>query len=108
MFGDHLAYLLARGRRPYAAVLNVGKVKVSMGMGMGMGMEYGHVRSWEGINSVVLVMGSSSSYGHTGYVEFSCTCRASMPSGDVGSPTNCIWASWSVRIVRIVVLWLTS
>jgi len=57
MFADHLACLLARRSRQYAAVLNVGRVRVK---------EYGHVRSWEGITSVVLVMGSSSSYGQNG------------------------------------------
>ena len=60
----------------------MGRVKVK---------EYGHVRSWEGITSVVLVIGSSSSSGHTGYVEFSSTCKASSPSGDVGSLADCIW-----------------
>ena len=80
MFDDHIACLLASSS-PYAAELNVGRVRVK---------EYGHVRSWEGITSIVMVIGSSSSSGLTGYVEFSCTCRASRPSGDVGSPTDCI------------------
>ena len=66
MLVDHLACLLAMRSRPQAAELNVGKVNVK---------EYGHVRSWEGITSVVLVMGSSPSSGRTGYVEFSGTCR---------------------------------
>ncbi len=99
MFDDHLACLLARRSRPYATVLNVGRVGVK---------EYGHVCNWEAITSVVLVIGSSSSSGHTGYVEISCTCRSSRPSGDVGSPADCIWSSWLVMIVRIVVLFSTS
>ena len=81
MLDDHLACLVVRRSRPYAAELKVGRVRVK---------EYGYVRSWEGITSVVLVMGSSSSSGHTGYVEFSCTCRASSPSRDVGNPAACI------------------
>ncbi len=60
--------------------------------------EYGQVRNWDGITSVVLVMGSSSSYGCTGYVEFSCTYRASRPSKDVGIPADCMVPSWLVRI----------
>ncbi len=52
----HLVCLLASSSRPYAAALNVRSVTVK---------EYGHVRSWEGITSVVLVMGSSSSSGIT-------------------------------------------
>ena len=95
----HLVCLLARRKRPQAALLNVSRVKVK---------EYGHVRSWEDITSVVLVMGSSLSSGHTGYVEFSSTCRASGASGDVESSADCIWVSCFFRIVRIVALWLTS
>ena len=57
MFADHLACLLARRSRPYAAELNVCRVRVK---------EYVHVRSWEGITSVVLVMGSSSSSSQIG------------------------------------------
>ncbi len=64
-----------------------------MNMGRVMVKEYGHLRSWEGITSVVLVMGSSSSSRHTGYVEFSSTCSASNPSKDVGTPADCIYAS---------------
>ncbi len=56
MFDDHLACLLARRRRPYAAELKVGRVRVK---------EYGHVRRCVGITSVVLVIGSSSSSGVT-------------------------------------------
>ncbi len=95
----HLDCLLTRRSRPSAAVLNVGRVKMK---------EYGHVRNWEGINSVVLVMASSSISGHTGYVEFSSTCRASSPSGDLGRPADYIWVSLFLRIVRIVTLWSTS
>ena len=84
MFVYHMACLLARSSMPYAAEQKVGKVTVK---------ECGQVRSWEGITSVMLVMGSSLSSGRTGYVEFSCTCRASMPSGNVGSPADCIWSS---------------
>jgi hypothetical protein len=62
MIDDHLACMLGRRSRPYVDVLNVGRVRVK---------EYGHVRSCEGITSVVLVIGSSSSFGITGYVEFS-------------------------------------
>jgi len=47
------------------------------------------VRRLVGITSVVLVIGSSSSSGVIGWVEFSDTCRASRPSGDVGSPADC-------------------
>ena len=57
MLDDHLACLLARRSRPYAAELKVGRVRVK---------EYGHVRRCVGITSVVLVIGSSSSYGVTG------------------------------------------
>ena len=60
--------------------------------------EYGQVRNWEGITSVVLMVGSLSSSGRTGYVEFSCTCRASRPSRDVGSPADCMFSSWLARI----------
>ena len=81
MLAGHLVCLLTRRSRPQAAVLNVGRVRVK---------EYGHVGSWEGITSVVLVMGSSSSFGHSGYVEFFSTCRASIPSGDAGSPSDYI------------------
>ena len=70
--------------------------------------EYGHVRMWEDSTSAVLVMGLSSSSGRTGYVEFSCTCRAFRPSGDAGSPANYMRASLLFMIVWIVVLWLTS
>ena len=86
---DHLARLLARRSIPYVAELNVGRVIVN---------EYGHVRSWGGIASIVLVMGSSSSSGRTGYVECSWICTASSPSKDVGSPVVCIAARWLVRI----------
>ena len=84
MFVDHLACLLARRSRPYVAELKVGRVTV---------YEYGHVRIWGGITSVVLVMGSSSSYGRTWYVECSWICMASRPSRDVGSPADCIASS---------------
>jgi len=89
MFVDYLACLLARRSRPYAAELKVGRVTV---------YEYGHVRSRGGITSVVLVMGSSSSSGRTGYVECSWICMASSPSRDVGSPAVCMASSWLVRI----------
>ena len=89
MFVDHLACLLARRSRPYADELKVGRVTVN---------EYGHVRSWSGIASVVLVMGSSSSYGRTRYVECSWTCMASRASRDVGNPADCMASSWLVRI----------
>ena len=59
-FDDNLACLLARSSRSYVVVLNVGRVKVK---------ENGHVCSCEGITLVVLVIGSSSSSGLTGYVE---------------------------------------
>jgi hypothetical protein len=81
MLEDHSACLLARRSWPYAAELNVGRVRVK---------DYGHVRRCADITSVVLVIGSSSSYGVTGYVESSCICRASSPSRDVGSPAVCI------------------
>ena len=64
MLVDHLVCLLARRSRPYVAVLKVGRVVVK---------EYGHILSWEGIIWVVLVMGSSSFSGCTGYAEFSWT-----------------------------------
>jgi hypothetical protein len=51
------------------------------------------VRNWKDTPSVVLVMGSSPSFERTGYVEFSCTYRASRPSGDVGSLADCMWVS---------------
>ena len=57
MFAYHLACLLSRRSRPYDAELNAGRVRMK---------EYGHVRSWEDITSVVLVTGSSSSSGQTG------------------------------------------
>ena len=57
MLDDHLAYLLARRSRPYAAELKVGRVRVK---------EYGHVCRSVGITSVVLVIGSSSSSMLTG------------------------------------------
>ena len=47
MLADHLACVLARRRRPYAAVLKVGRVMVK---------KYGHVLSWEGITWVVMVI----------------------------------------------------
>jgi len=62
MLVDHLVYLLARRSRPYVAVLNVGRVMVN---------EYGQVLSCKVVTWVVLVMGSSSFSGCTGYVEFS-------------------------------------
>ena len=77
----HLVYLLARMSRPYVVVLKVGRVVVK---------EYGQVLSWEGITWIVLVMGSSSYSGCTGHIEFSWTCRASSPSGDVGNPADCM------------------
>ena len=98
MLEDHLACLLAKRRRPYAAELKVDRVRVK---------EYGHVRRCAGVTYVVLVIGSSSSFGVIGYVEFSCTCRASRLSRDVGSPTACIRVSWLVMVVWIVVLWST-
>ena len=76
----HLVYLLARSRQ-YAAVVKVGRVVVK---------EYGQMLSWEGITWAVLVMGSSSYSNCTGYIEFSWTCRVSSPSGDVGSPEDCM------------------
>ncbi len=99
MFVDHLVRLLARSSRPYAAEQKVGKVIVK---------GYRHVRNWKGITSVVLVMGSSSSSRRTGYVEFSCTYRASRPSRDVGSPTDCMFLSWLVRISWMAVSWSMS
>ena len=57
IFAAHLACRLVRRSRPYVAELKVGKVRVK---------EYGHVCSCVGITSVVLVMGSSSSFGVTG------------------------------------------
>ena len=81
MLVDHLVWLLARKIKPYAAVLKVGRVVVK---------EYGQVLSWVGITWVVLVMGSSSSSGCTGYVKFSLTSTAPSPSGDVGRPAACM------------------
>jgi len=81
MLVDHLACLLARRSRPYAAEQKVGRVTVN---------EYGHVRSCGGITSVVLVMGSSSSSGRTWYVDCSWTCMASRTSRDVGCPADCM------------------
>ena len=82
MFVVHLVSLLARLRsRPYVAVLKAGRAVVK---------DYGHVLSWEGITWVVLVMSSSSYSGCTGYIEISWTCRESSPSGDVGSPADCM------------------
>ena len=81
----HRVCLLARRSRPYVAMmLKVGRVVVK---------EYGQVLSWEGITWVVMVMGSSSYSGWTGYVEFSWTCMASRPSGDMWSLANCMWVS---------------
>jgi hypothetical protein len=57
MLDDHLACLVAKRSRPYVAELKVSRVRVK---------EYGHVCRCVGINSVVLVIGSSSSYGLTG------------------------------------------
>ncbi len=57
MLVAHLACLLARRSRPYAVELKVGRVRVK---------DDGHVRICVGITSVVLVMGSSSSYRLTG------------------------------------------
>ena len=57
MLAAHLACLLAKRSRPYDAELNVGKVRLN---------EYGQVRKFEGITSVVLVIGPSSSSGFTG------------------------------------------
>ena len=94
----HLVSLLARSSMPKTAELNVDRVTVK---------EHGQVRSWEGINYVALVMGSSSSSERTGYVVFSCTCRASRPYGDVGSPTECNLVSWLVRIRLMAVSWST-
>ena len=99
MLANHLACLLARRIRPYAAELKVGRVTVK---------EYVHVRRCAGITSVVPAIGSSSSFGVTGYVECSCTCMASRHYREVGSPAACIWVSWWVMIEWIVSLWLTS
>ena len=57
MVDVHLACLLVRRSRPYAAELKVGRIRLK---------EYGHVRRCVGITLVVLVMGSSSSSGVTG------------------------------------------
>ena len=57
MFVAHLACLLARRSRPYAAELNVGRVRLK---------EYGQVRRCVGSTSVLLVIGSSSISGFTG------------------------------------------
>ena len=57
MLDVHLACLLARRSRPYAAELKVGRVRVK---------EYGHMRRCVGITSVVMVIGSSSSSRVTG------------------------------------------
>jgi hypothetical protein len=57
MFAVHLACLLARRSRPYAAELKVGRVRVK---------EHGHVRRCVVNTSVVLVFGSSSNSGVTG------------------------------------------
>ena len=89
MLVDHLACLLAKRSRPYAAKQKVGRVTVT---------EHGHVRSCGGIASIVLVMGSSSSSGRIGYVEWSCTCMASMPSRVVGCPGDCMALSWLASI----------
>ena len=62
MLVDHLVCLLARTNRPYFVVLNVSRVVVN---------EYGQVLSCEGVTWAVLVMGSSSYSGCTGYVEIS-------------------------------------
>ena len=62
MIVDHLACLLTKRRRPHAVMLKMGRVMVK---------EYGHVLSWEGSTWVVLVIGSSSISGCTGYVEIS-------------------------------------
>ena len=56
MLVAHLACLLARISRPYAAELKVGRVRVS---------EHGQVRRCVGITSVVLVIGLSPSSGFT-------------------------------------------
>ena len=56
MLVDHLACLLAKRSRPYAAELKVSSVRVK---------EYGHVRRCVGITSVVMVIDSSSSSGLT-------------------------------------------
>ena len=58
----HLVCLTARKSKPYVAVLKVGRVLVKV---------YGQVLSCEGITWVVLVIGSSSSSGCTGYVGLS-------------------------------------
>ena len=57
MLDDHLACLLAKRSKPYAAELKVDRVRVK---------EYGHVRRCAGITFVVLVICSSSSSGVTG------------------------------------------
>ena len=57
MLVDHLACLLTKRSRPYAAELKVGRVRVK---------EYGYVRRCVDITSVVLVIGSSSSSRVTG------------------------------------------
>ncbi len=57
VFDVHLACLLAKRSKSYAAELKVGRVRVK---------EYGHVRRCVGITPVVLVIGSSSSSGVTG------------------------------------------
>jgi hypothetical protein len=78
---DHLVCLLARRSKPYVAVMKVGR---------GVVKEYGQVLSLVGITWVVMMTGSSSSSGCAGYVEFSLTCRASSPSGDVRRPAACM------------------
>ncbi len=57
MLDAHLTCLLARRSRPYAAELNVGRVRAN---------EHGQVRRCVNIISVMLVIGSSSSSGFTG------------------------------------------
>ena len=57
MFDVHLACLLARRSKPYAAEQKVGRIRVK---------EYGYVRRCVGITSVVLVIGLSSSSGENG------------------------------------------
>ena len=57
MFDVHLACLLAKRNMPYAAEQKVSRVRVK---------EYGHVRRCVGITFVVLVIGSSASFGVTG------------------------------------------
>jgi len=91
----HPVCLLASYKSEYHAALKVDMVRVN---------GQGRVLSWEAITWDVIVIGSSSISGCTGYAEFSATCSASIPLVGVGIPCFCLSLSCEDVIVLMVFL----